>query len=326
MNEEERIDDELIGRFLAGEATPEDAIRISDWIDLSPENKLSFNKLEMAYALKDQKLFKAADQTEVWQSISEGISTQKTVYSPLFTPLRIAASIMILCSIAAVAYFLTNGTEEQLSQISNDEIFTLSLPDRTSVVLNKESKLVYPKEFKGTVREIKLSGEAFFDVTHHSDQPFVINYDDEVSIKVLGTAFNVRQPEDHASIETHVTRGKVMMYDKSSSLIIEEGWIGIYDRSTKKLSLKKALTENELGYATHTFVFEDTSLKQVTDNLGSSFGVSFVFDNEKLKDCRLTSSYQNKQLNFILDVIAESLNVEYKIKGNTVFFSGNGCL
>lgn len=321
------MDDSLIAKFLAGEATPEEAMLMSDWIDQSPENKFLFDQSQQVWAMQNNLVIIKTDKAKAWKTISENISPSKSI--PLFfTPFRIAASIILIATSALVVYLWKPTAVQQDEWIvknSHQEISTVALSEGTSIVLNKNSTLVYPIEFRGPTRTINLSGEAFFDVTHNSNKPFVINYED-INIKVLGTAFNIRYLENSGSVETQVTRGKVMMYDQNNSIIINEGWTGIYERSTKKLSLRKTKTANNLGYATHTLTFEDTSLKEVTDNLSESYGVVFVFENEKLKDCHLTSSYKNKPLSFILDVIAESLNLEYIVKGNTVYLSGNGCL
>ena len=327
MDSENTVDDSLIAKFFAGEATPEETMLISDWVDKSQENKLLFDQLQQAWALNQDAFFTASNKSRVWNSVTESIKSTKIVRVSFFTPLRIAATVFILLAAGAAVYFLlpTSPTKEGwITKNSKEEIFKLPLPEGTSIVLNKNSKLSYPKEFKGSTRTVKLSGEAFFDVVHNPDQPFIVDYG-EVSVKVLGTSFNVSELKSSFAVETQVIRGKVMMYDKNNSIIIEAGWTGIYDRVSKKLSRRKTESENNVGYATHTFTFEDTSLKQVTDNLSNSFGVSFVFENEKLKDCRLTSSYNNKSLTFILDIITETLNLKYTVKENTVYLSGDGC-
>ena len=327
MDSENTVDDSLIAKFFAGEATPEEAMLIFDWVDKSQENKLLFDQLQQAWALNQDAFFTASNKSRVWNSVTESIKSTKIVRVSFFTPLRIAATVFILLAAGAAVYFLlpTSPTKEGwITKNSKEEIFKLPLPEGTSIVLNKNSKLSYPKEFKGSTRTVKLSGEAFFDVVHNPDQPFIVDYG-EVSVKVLGTSFNVSELKSSFAVETQVIRGKVMMYDKNNSIIIEAGWTGIYDRVSKKLSRRKTESENNVGYATHTFTFEDTSLKQVTDNLSNSFGVSFVFENEKLKDCRLTSSYNNKSLTFILDIITETLNLKYTVKENTVYLSGDGC-
>jgi len=330
MNQEEIVDDTLLAKFLAGEATPEEAMQVIDWIEKSKENKLVFDQSQRAWSMQKEFSSGISDKGEILKLITRKNTSKKFVQFKLVTPLRIAASLLILAAAAYAVYFITkpsvsDATEEWITTNSMGVVEKFSLPEGTSIALNRNSRLTYPKEFRGGVRTVKLSGEALFDVTHNPDQPFVVSCN-EINIKVLGTAFNIRNMADSATIEAHVIRGRVAMSNSRESIEIGAGWIGVYDKSAKKFTLKKADTENQMGYATHTFSFEDTSLKQITDNLGESYGVSFVFENEKLKDCHLTSSYKNKPLSFILEVISESLNLRYTVKGNIVYLSGNGCM
>lgn len=327
MKPEDTIDDVLIARFLAGEASPEEAMLVSDWIDRNEQNKLLFDQSQQAWLLNQSVKETGDTKSEAWKAIRKNISPAPAARVVFFTPLKIAAGILLLISLGAVAYLLkptAPAQDDWITENSKEKILSLPLPEGTSIILNRNSSLSYPKEFKGKTRTVKLEGEAFFDVTHQADQPFEVNYG-EVTIKVLGTAFNVRDHKTSAILETQVIRGKVMMSHGDRSIIIEAGWTGEYDKKSKTLSLKKSLSENHLGYATHTFTFEDASLKSVTDQLAESYGVVFVFENEKLKDCHLTSSYDNKPLTFILDVIAESLNLKYTRKENSVYLSGDGC-
>jgi ferric-dicitrate binding protein FerR (iron transport regulator) len=329
MNDQYKaIDDVTIAKFLAGEATPEEAMQVVDWVDQSADNKLLFEQLQKIGEGERYFRLTPEEKSRALKLILAKKTGLKKSHKFVWTPLRIAASLLMAAVIGVTIYFLRTTVptdEEWITKQSQDEITKLPLPEGTSVVLNKNSVLAYPKEFTGGTRTVRLSGEAFFDVVHQPEHPFVVDCD-EVSIQVLGTAFDINRTKNDSTIETQVVRGKVKMYTPNSSIDIDAGWIGWYDRRSKKLALRKAKSENHVGYATHTFTFEDSSLKQVTENLSNSFGVAFVFENEKIKDCRLTSAYHDKPLKFILDVIAESLNLTYVVRKNTVYFSGNGCL
>lgn len=85
---------------------------------------------------------------------------------------------------------------------------TVQLPDGTMVWLNADSKLVYDEHFNGKKREVALTGEAFFDVSHDATRPFII-HTNSIDVKVLGTAFNVRSYPDEKNTETSVLRGSV---------------------------------------------------------------------------------------------------------------------
>lgn len=85
------------------------------------------------------------------------------------------------------------------------------LPDGTTVWLNAGSKLYYENDFTGSTREVRLEGEAFFDVVKNPDQPFIV-HTYGIDIKVLGTAFNVKSYPEDKTTETTLYRGSVRVF------------------------------------------------------------------------------------------------------------------
>ena len=84
------------------------------------------------------------------------------------------------------------------------------LPDGSVVWLNAGSKIYYNKDFSGKLREVRLEGEAFFDIQHNIQKPFIVHASD-INIKVLGTAFNVKSYPADTSVETTLIRGLVQV-------------------------------------------------------------------------------------------------------------------
>jgi ferric-dicitrate binding protein FerR (iron transport regulator) len=90
------------------------------------------------------------------------------------------------------------------------------LPDGTTVWLNAGSKLYYENDFTGTTREVRLEGEAFFDVVKQPDRPFIV-HTSGIDIKVLGTAFNVKSYPEDKTVETTLYRGSVRVFRHEDS-------------------------------------------------------------------------------------------------------------
>src|SRR5690606_31670859 len=84
----------------------------------------------------------------------------------------------------------------------------LVLPDGTKVWLNADSRLVYDGLLEGDTREVRLEGEAYFDVTRNVNRPFIITTD-KISIRVLGTTFNVKAYPDDARTEATLISGEI---------------------------------------------------------------------------------------------------------------------
>jgi len=330
MNNENSIDEVLLGKFMAGEASPEEAILVTDWIAASQENKTHYAKLERTWAFGVSQFKSTPKKDMVWRALQQNISNKKNITrKPAVITYRIAAAILLLIGLSVAFYlFVEEQNEPELAWQTTktmNEIASLSLSDGSSVTVNRNSLLKWQANPDDKIRKVLLEGEAFFDVAHDPDRPFIITTN-EIKIKVLGTSFNVLDKNLKDEIETEVVRGKVLVYTPQQQIIVEAGMTGVYHKITKKLVLVKTENENSIAYATHSLSFSASTLKTVTEQLSKVYGVQFVFENKKTMDCRLTSEYQNKSLSFIMNVISASLNLTYTIKNKTVFISGDGCI
>jgi len=314
------IDDVLLSKFLAGEATPEEAIRVNTWIEFSEENRERYSQAERLWTM-------TAIGKDLPQTALGLRSFKRTRFVRSYRYAAVAA-ILLMFSVTAVLYKIQTPNRSvvawEIKQTRN-EIAALNLPDGSSVVINRQSVMKWRKGLAGTSRDVVLAGEAFFDVKHDDHKPFVVSIGD-VKIRVLGTAFNVHNRRQEGVVQTSVVRGKVMMYTAQKQIIIDAGMTGIYKRKTNELLLMKLKNENSLAYATHSLSFSAAPLLEVSNELSKAYEVKFVFENANVLDCRLTTEYHNKSLPFIMDVIAESLGLSYTIKGNIVYISGDGCL
>lgn len=326
-NESNTIEDSLLAKFLAGDATPEEAIAVNEWIAASEENELHYLQFEKIWSLNKKVAQATPDRNLLWTELNGQLKPRRKK-SPGNQVLRIAASILVVISVG-FAFYLSRAPQVAkdiawITKQTSTEVANLNLPDGSAVTVNRNSLIKWPEKSADSIREVRLQGEAFFDVSHNPQRPFVVSAED-VKIKVLGTVFNVSN-SSLGNIETEVIRGKVMMYTAQRQIIIEAGMKGVYDKATKELRLLKLQNENSVAYATHVLTFKSISLKEVCEHLSKTYGVQFIFENKKVEQCTLTSAYSNKSLSFIMDVISESLGVTYQIKGNSVYISGDGCL
>jgi transmembrane sensor len=331
MNAVHKVDEELITKYLAGEALPEEAMALHDWVAKSEDNKRMFLQLERAWNLgNDAHVAESYDKEPVWKNLS-ALSEQlplREKRNSYFTLSRMAAAVALLFISGWVIYSLTDRKDRPSNEfiVSKTKVTILDqkLPDSTRVVLNRFSQLTFSNNFSKSVREVSLVGECYFDVAHKPDQPFIVTVDD-IKIKVLGTAFNVKEDSTLSIVETLVTRGVVMMYNINDSLIIRAGESGVYDKTTKNFKLLSNFDVNNVGYATGKFEFSDTSLKDIAIHLEKVFGVKIYFENPRLQACRMSSTFENNSLEFILKILSATLNITYEIKGNTVNIAGNDC-
>lgn len=233
-----------------------------------------------------------------------------------FSPaLRIAASILLILAIGIPSLWLglnnNEKTPAELKQYSEKGIKTIDLPDGSRVFLNEGSEITYPESFEQK-RNIKLEGEAFFEVMSDPVNPFTVR-SGHVMISVLGTSFNVKQAEE-AGIEVFVETGKVRMALESSEqfITLEPGDLGRSEDAT--LSQIAQNDPNYISWKTKDFKFVDEELGKVLRELEESYHVEIRAEGIQEEKLRITSTYREQSIDSILETIAAAFGLKVQKK------------
>lgn len=204
---------------------------------------------------------------------------------------------------------------------------TIIFEDGSKAVLNAGTTIKYPKSFSGKTREITMDGEAFFQVVHLSNKPFIV-HSGKLQTQVLGTSFNVDAYAKSASMKVTVVSGKVAVKEASTGkqYMLTPNQQAVF--SNTQSSFKKVLVadaENDVAWQDGKLVFEDAPLDEVANQLSLKFGVQTILDNPQLKNCRISAVFQHKQLGQILSVITKITNSTYSLQDNKAVIFGKGC-
>jgi transmembrane sensor len=195
--------------------------------------------------------------------------------------------------------------------------FRIQLNDGSRICLNSESELMYPDSFKNPYREISLAkGEAYFDIAHNKDKPFIVHVNNKLDIKVLGTQFNVSCYENENEITTTLTKGKILIIgkDKNHHVLNPHEQLS-YNKFTNRSTWKEIDDNLYTAWTKGYFVFEDQSLEDIMKCLGRWYDMNVVFDKDVTKRIHLSGEIE-KSSNFekVISMIKEVTNVDIKIK------------
>lgn len=158
------------------------------------------------------------------------------------------------------------------------EDYKVTLPDGTVVWLNAESRLEYPTRFGSKERKVKLVGEAFFNVKHDPNHPFIIETE-KFMTKVLGTEFNVCcYPTGKAHVTLVSGSLEVKMLDGSHTTKLEPGEDA--ELSKNGFSLCEVETDDYYFWKEGYFYFDDVPLIEVAQTLGRWYNVKVVFEDK----------------------------------------------
>ncbi len=227
---------------------------------------------------------------------------------------------------------ITSLNEEENSQQPNILViprggeYQLTLSDGTKVWLNSNTKFEFPANFSGTKRQVKLKGEAYFEVAKNESKPFIVNINDKAQVKVLGTQFNINAYEDENSIKTTLVEGSVQInpspFDSLLSsfrpLVLTPGEQARIDNKGN-LMVKNVDTERCILWKDGIFNFENASLSELTRQLRRWYKIDFAFEDEALKSINFNGAVKkDKPLAAILDVLKETNHIDYKLTDNNV--------
>lgn len=218
---------------------------------------------------------------------------------------------------------------------------SFQLPDGSKVMLNAGSDIRISKEFNDATREITLSGEAFFDVVHNPQKPFII-HTDHMDVKVLGTVFNVKAyPSDKMS-ETSLLKGSVeitLRSDSTKKVLLKPNQKVILPNAISKRKQEEDTKEKlkndnpdfkisgltydktdstlaEVSWTENRLVFTDTRFEEIATDLERWYNISIAFTDEKVKQYRFTAVFDQKNIMQVLDALQLSRRFEYTIEAN----------
>lgn len=320
----------LAVKYLAGSATPDEVAMLEEWVKTDREKRRLFFEIKKSWMIAST-AGQVYDKTRAWENISREteIQEEKENIRPLHSGitykkiLKIAASVLLLIAgIYSVIYF-TQLQEKTL--VAGNEPKELQLHEGTIINVNKHSSITYPVRFRGDERRVSLEGEAFFYVARDLHKPFIVQAQD-VEIIVLGTSFFIRAIKDAPEVEVMVNSGKVALITPDSrQLVLDAGRKGIYVREENQLIEDAISDPNYLSWKTRLIIFDNTRLAEVFEVLENTYGVQFRIVDEGLRNCRLTTTFNNKPLEDILAIIRETFEIRFTRSNGIINVYGESC-
>ncbi|WP_143305892.1 FecR domain-containing protein [Chitinophaga vietnamensis] len=318
---------ELLAKYFSGDASPEEAMALDDWLDASAEHRLVFSQVNALWEQASEgQRHQLPDKEAVWNSIRQQLEARPPslkVASRYGWWWKGAAAAVIGATLAVLYYHYRPAASKQVAALppltvtAVDAIRRDTLPDQSLAVLQQHATLRYARGFSGKERLVELSGEAWFDVKPAANKPFMVKAGD-VSIRVLGTAFNVKQEDSLVTIA--VQNGRIAITNGARSLEAGAGEQVTYHVARREFDKTAAVTP-----ASKVFNFENATLGDIARQLEKAYGVTVVLENKELANCTMSSSFENKDLHYIFQVIAVTLNVQYRIEKDHIYVNGKGC-
>lgn len=195
--------------------------------------------------------------------------------------------------------------------------YQLILSDGTRIWMNAESSLHYPITFVGHTREVTLEGEAYFEVAHDKQHPFMV-HTSSGAVEVLGTSFNVSAYPGAPGCATLVT-GSVAVSTKTSDALLSPGRQALWE-SDGRIEIRKVDTSLATSWMTGTYVFQNMPLRDIAAQLSRWYDVDIRFRSASLEDIRFTGGIvRSEELAFAVNIISEVSSVKFMRERNVIW-------
>lgn len=196
------------------------------------------------------------------------------------------AAIVLLPLVAVLGFLYVDGVRTAPQEwaecyVPNGEIKTLTLSDGTQVSLNAGSVLLYPTSFdKLSKREVYISGEADFTVSPDKSKPFVV-HSGPLSIKVLGTHFNVESYPETNNITTTLQEGSVCIYPTNSpehTYLLKPNEALVYHKKEQTFNLEQFAGDDACAWTKGALNFRNKKLSEIFNSFERRYNVKIMAD------------------------------------------------
>ena len=257
----------------------------------------------------------------IWNKLSERIECTKRK-KVMLRVISAAAAIAACISIGLLAYTFQKPSKDLVSEnkesvLIADEDGERTLPDGSKVWMEAGTEVIYYSNFIND-RQVRLKGNAVFEIVHTSDaSPFYVNLND-AKIKVTGTCFTVRENAEAISVILHAGKVDFMSESSGQKIHISPNQQLTYSLRDSSMSIK-AFSKG-ISWQSGAYKLDNVSMDQLNSFLKWKYGISFdttsLLDNKSLKlNGTIGLNETTKQ---VLDKVSYLLGVEYSFKDNVV--------
>ncbi|MBA4746336.1 MAG: FecR domain-containing protein [Muricauda sp.] len=205
--------------------------------------------------------------------------------------------------------------------VPNGKTFQVELSDGTRVQLNAGSSLKYPVNFlEEGPRKVFLTGNAYFDVTKNTANPFVVNVD-ELDVKVLGTEFNISAYEEDENIDVVLVEGAVNMAGKNQSQDLVElvpGQKGSFDPNSKDVLVEEVDTSLYTSWRQGSLVYRELAFNKILKKLERHYNIEIVNNNVELGEEVFNARFDRMEIEEVLGYFKDIHDIDFTVENNKV--------
>ncbi len=324
--------EELILKYLKGEASESEMLEIESWVKESPENRREFARKVNLYALSANVNGKD-DRSDLGKIVSRIRQMERTRRAVRYVAAAVVAGILFVGAGLYSSYKIgsyKNEVEYILGQNDTELEYStpygvksrISLPDNSVVWLNSGSKISFPSKFAGNERLISFSGEGFFEVQRDSLRPMKIVTPGDVTVNVLGTKFNLNTYAEESSMSLLLLSGKVNIRMKNGRMIenikpSEKVVIDKVEKSSRINPVKDTLPTT--GWREGWLIFDDLPLSEVFVKMKRWYGITVKIEDNSILEKRFSAKFKEESASQVLDLMRKTQLINYTVQDSIAY-------
>ena len=199
--------------------------------------------------------------------------------------------------------------------------YFVELSDGTKIWINSDSKLKYPVEFVGQSRNIELIGEAYFEVTHYSEKPFIVTSGTQ-KVEVLGTSFNISSYERDSCIMTTLVEGRVKVENslqEKHNTHLRPNQQSILDKKTGSIKSQNVNVDEYVAWQSGWFRFNDKPISQIMVILARWYDLEVQFESENISNKHFSGGFKRyDSFDQARKIIEQTGEIKFEVKGKKV--------
>lgn len=305
---------DLITKYLSGEATSDEMEEIAAWIKLDSENREEFIRLSrLNVELRGFQIDRILKTDEEWATLQKRFPRKRYLW------IYRAAAILLIFLVPAIAYYYFSATAEMVNITAANQIREIILMDGSRITLNQGATLEYPEKFPGSLREVRLSGEAWFEVAHNPRKPFIVNAGN-IKVEVLGTSFSVNENAGSGKKEVFLEKGKVRLgfNDMAGNTeILTPGEVANISASNHNIHKSINSDPNIAAWKTRHLVFNNTPFIQALNTISEVYNVEFKILEKSPGEKNITVTFDHQSLESVIHVLEATLDLQIRNNNGT---------
>lgn len=305
MEETNYID--LVGLYLQGNASKQQAEELSRWVSSREENFNTYMTIKNIWEA-EHPAFSSEEVERIKDRSRDSILTSRKSIGLKFSYYwRTASAILLFPLVIAVAFLGIRSMKQSRQEIARQSVTSpfgavseIMLPDGSEVYLNSGSTLSYPVSFSGNERKVSLSGEAFFEVLSDKEHPFIVSTDG-MDIIATGTKFNVEAYSGCTSRVTLVS-GVLDINTAMTSYSLPQGYQLQCGRDGSVVSARTD-TFKWTAWKDGIIAFRGDRLSYVFERLSLIYNAKILIEDPELADFQIRATFREERLDEIMSLL-----------------------